>query len=260
MRPLVIIPTYNECENVIPFVTAVLATHPEVHVLVVDDNSPDGTGALADHLARETGRVFVCHRAAKQGLGTAYIAGFRYALERDYDRVVTMDADFSHRPEDLPRLLQAVDASDLAIGSRSVPGGRVEGWPLSRHIVSKGGSLYARLLLNLPIHDCTGGFKCLRRSALETLDLDRLRSNGYGFSVEVNYACAQAGLRITEIPIVFPDRTRGQSKMSRGIVTEAAALVLRLRLGLQPAAILSGKVSPAPLSSLAASAPGDNRG
>ncbi len=243
MRPLVIIPTYNECENIVPLVTAVLAAHPDLHVLIIDDNSPDGTGELADHLARETGRVWVTHRPAKQGLGTAYIAGFRYALERDYDRVVTMDADFSHRPEDLPRLLHAADSNDLVIGSRNIPGGRVEGWPLSRHIVSKGGSLYARLFLSLPIHDCTGGFKCLRRSALDVLDLDALCSNGYGFSVEVNYACVQASLRIAEVPIVFPDRTRGQSKMSSGIVVEASLLVLRLRFGLQPAAIRPGYVS-----------------
>ncbi len=260
VRPLVIVPTYNERDNIVPFITAVLATHPALHVLIVDDNSPDGTGALADRLADQTGRVWVHHRASKQGLGTAYIAGFKFALERDYDRVVTMDADFSHRPEDLPRLLEAADTNDLVIGSRAISGGRVEGWPLSRHIVSKGGSLYARLLLGLPIHDCTGGFKCLRRAALEALDLDRLRSNGYGFSVEVNYACAQAGLRIVEIPIVFPDRTRGESKMSSGIVVEAATLVLRLRLGLQPVALRADRVSPAALSGLATSARGDGRG
>jgi dolichol-phosphate mannosyltransferase len=239
MRSIIIIPTYNEAENITPLLTALLAADLGLDVLVVDDNSPDGTGAIADALATETGRVHVLHRAGKQGLGTAYIAGFRYALEQEYDCIVEMDADFSHRPEDLPQLLQAAETADVVIGSRNVSGGEVIGWSLVRHIISKGGSLYARLLLGLPIHDCTGGFKCFRRHALQALDLDKLRSNGYGFQVEVNYACTRAGMHFAEVPIVFPDRLRGKSKMSYRIVVEAALVVLRLSLGLTPVAVSS---------------------
>jgi dolichol-phosphate mannosyltransferase len=243
MGPLVIIPTYNERENLPRLVQALLAIDPELHILVVDDGSPDGTGAIAERLGQETGRVEVIHRTGKQGLGTAYVAGFRHALARGYDKVMEMDADFSHRPEDLPKLLAAADHADVVIGSRNVPGGRVVGWSLLRQLISRGGSIYARLLLGLPVYDCTSGFKCFRRSALQVLDLSSLRSNGYAFQVEVNYACARAGLRFAEVPIVFPDREQGKSKMSWRIATEAAWLVLRLRLGLSRASILS----PAPL-------------
>jgi len=231
MRTLVIIPTYNERDNLGPLVAAVLAVDPALQILVVDDGSPDGTGDLAEALALETGRVCVLHRAGKQGLGSAYVAGFRYALARDYECVVEMDADFSHRPQDLPRLLRAAETADVVVGSRNVPGGQAEGWSMLRHAISKGGSLYARTLLGLPVRDCTSGFKCFRRAALAALDLSRLRANGYAFQVEVNYACARAGLRFAEVPIVFPNRARGSSKMSGHIVLEAALLVLRLRLG-----------------------------
>jgi len=232
MRALVIIPTYNEQENIHSLVQAVLAEDERIDVLVVDDASPDGTGGIADALARDSGRVHVIHRSGKLGLGTAYVAGFQYALAHRYDRVIEMDADFSHRPEDLPRLIAASDEADVVVGSRNVPGGRAEGWSPLRHLVSKGGSLYARLLLGLPIKDCTSGFKCFRRAAIELLDLPALRSNGYAFQVEVNHACAQSGLRLAEVPIVFPDRIRGRSKMSWHIAVEAAWLVLRLRLGI----------------------------
>jgi dolichol-phosphate mannosyltransferase len=235
---LVIVPTYNERQNLPSLVRALLPVDPELHILVVDDGSPDGTGQIAEDLGRETGRVEVIHRAGKQGLGTAYVAGFRHALLRGYDRIVEMDADFSHRPEDLPRLLAASDRADIVIGSRNIPGGRVIGWSPLRQFISKGGSIYARLLLGLPIYDCTSGFKCFRRSALQVLNLDTLRSNGYAFQVEVNYACARAGLTFEEVPIVFPDRAHGKSKMSGNIAVEAAWLVLRLRLGLSEAAIL----------------------
>ncbi len=241
MKSVVIIPTYNERENLPALARAVLSVAPNLDVLVVDDNSPDGTGQLADALARETGRIHVIHRAGKLGLGTAYVAGFRHALAHGYERIVEMDADFSHRPADLPRLLEAASYADVVIGSRYVPGGRILGWSPLRQAISKGGSLYARLLLGLPIRDCTGGFKCFRRAALERLDLDALRSNGYAFQVEVNYACVRAGLCLAEVPIVFPDRERGTSKMSGRIVAEAAWLVLRLRLGLVRQA-----VAPAP--------------
>lgn len=229
MRTLVITPTYDERENIAPFVAAVLAVDPAIHILVVDDNSPDGTGEVADGLAASTGRVHVLHRPGKQGLGTAYVAGFRYALARDYDYIVQMDADLSHRPADLPRLLRASAEADLVLGSRNIAGGRVENWSPLRHIISKGGSLYARTLLTMPVRDITGGFKCFSRRALRAVDLDAVVSNGFGFQVEMTYLCYRAGLRIVEVPIVFPDRTRGRSKLSYKIFGEAARLVWQLR-------------------------------
>ncbi len=229
MRSLVIIPTYNERENIDPLVGAIFAAVPDVDILIVDDNSPDGTGLAADALAAGDGRVEVLHRHGKGGLGTAYVAGFRHAIAHGYDRVVEMDADFSHRPEDLPLLLGASEGADVVIGSRAVPGGRVEGWSFLRHIISRGGSLYARTLLGLPVRDCTGGFKCFRREVLATLDLERVKAHGYGFQVEMNYLCHRAGFRIVEVPIVFPDRRVGRSKMSKRIILEAATLVWRLR-------------------------------
>ena len=234
METLCIIPTYNERANLSRLIPMLLAEVPNLDVLIVDDNSPDGTGQLAETLAQAAGRVKMLHRTGKQGLGTAYVTGFTYALTRGYDYVVEMDADLSHRPEDLPRLLRAAETADVVIGSRNIPGGQIVGWSPLRRFISKGGSLYARLVLGLPIRDCTSGFKCFRRAALEALDLAALRSNGYAFQVEVNYACARAGLTLAEVPIVFPDRVQGTSKMSGRIVVEAALLVLRLRLGLSP--------------------------
>lgn len=229
MHPLVITPTYNERENIAPFIAAVLAVDPAIHILVVDDGSPDGTGDLAEELAAATGRVHVLHRPGKQGLGTAYVVGFRYALAHDYDYIVQMDADLSHRPADLPRLLHAAAEADLVIGSRAIEGGRVENWSPLRHIISKGGSLYARTLLTMPVRDITGGFKCFSRRALRAVDLDAVMSNGFGFQVEMTYLCYRAGLCIVEVPIVFPDRTHGRSKMSYKIFGEAARLVWQLR-------------------------------
>jgi dolichol-phosphate mannosyltransferase len=231
MRTLVIVPTYNESENLLPLVAAILGRHPSIDLLIVDDNSPDHTGAMADELATTNHRVRVVHRPRKMGLGTAYALGFRDALERGYDYIVEMDADFSHQPDDLPRLLDAARSADVVIGSRNVPGGQVIGWSPLRHVISRGGSLFARLMLNLPMHDCTSGFKCFTHSALSHLDLDALRSNGYAFQVEVNAACASAGLQFAEVPIIFPDRRRGTSKMSARIVLEATLVVLQLRLG-----------------------------
>jgi dolichol-phosphate mannosyltransferase len=245
LRTLIVIPTYNERENLPSLVEAVLAVDRAADILIVDDNSPDGTGDLAEALARDYGRLFVLHRPGKLGLGTAYVAGFRFALQRDYERVVEMDADWSHRPEDLARLLDAGRFADLVIGSRNVPGGRAIGWSPLRHVISKGGSLFARSMLGLPIRDCTSGFKCFRRRALEALDLDAIRSNGYAFQVEVNYACAQAWLVLAEVPITFPNRVRGASKMSPHIVKEAALMVLKFRLGLaRPALRKSATVDP----------------
>lgn len=237
MNQLIVIPTYNERENIQPLVEAVLAVRPTIDVLVVDDGSPDGTGLVADALARKTERVHVIHRAAKQGLGTAYVAGFRFALAAGYDQVLEMDADFSHRPEDLPRMLAAAKEADVVVGSRNVPGGRALSWSPLRYAISKGGSVFARFLLAVPVYDCTSGFKCFNRKALEILDLDALRSGGFAFQVEVNYACARAGLRFAEVPIIFPDRVRGTSKMSWRIVVEAAWLVLGLRIGRFPVAL-----------------------
>ena len=229
MRTLTIIPTYNERENLPRLVAALLKEEPALEVLVIDDASPDGTGDIAESLAGDTSHVQVLHREGKLGLGTAYVVGFEYALEHGYERIVQMDADFSHRPEDVPRLLRATEFADVAIGSRNIEGGRVENWSLLRRCVSKGGSLYARILLNLPIKDCTAGFKCLRREVLEAVDFSGLRSNGYGFQVEMNHLCHAAGFRIVEIPVVFPDLRVGNSKMSADIFVDAALLVLKLR-------------------------------
>ena len=229
MKPLTIIPTYNEHDNVRRLIPALLDIEPTLEVLVVDDASPDGTGEIAESLAHETGRVRVIHREGKLGLGTAYVAGFEYALGHDYDPVIQMDADFSHRPEDLPSLLRAVESADVVIGSRRVSGGQMENWPQMRRFISKGGNLYARIILNLPIRDCTAGFKCFRRGTLEAVDFASVTSNGYGFQVEMNFLWHRAGFRIVEVPIVFPDRTAGHSKMSSRIFLEAATLVCKLR-------------------------------
>ncbi|MBI3947550.1 MAG: polyprenol monophosphomannose synthase [Armatimonadetes bacterium] len=229
MRALVITPTYNEYANLARLASAVLRAAP-VDLLVVDDDSPDGTGRLADSLARESGgRVHVIHRPGKQGLGTAYVAGFRWGLERRYEFFFEMDGDFSHAPDDLPRFLAAAAGADVVLGSRYVPGGATPDWPWSRRLLSRGGSLYARTLLGLPFRDLTGGFKCFTRRALEGIQLDGIRANGYGFQIEMTWRCHRAGMRIREIPITFRDRVEGQSKMSGQIVREAMAMVWRLR-------------------------------
>ena len=227
---LVVMPTYNECDNIDPMIKAVLA-YPWLHMLVVDDASPDGTAKRVRDLASGlfSGRLFLLERSGKQGLGTAYLAGFRWALERDYEAVFEMDADFSHNPVDLPRLKEALDTADLAIGSRYVNGGGVENWGAGRRFLSMGGSLYARTILALPVRDVTGGFKAFRRTALEALTLSSVRSNGYSFQVEMNYRAYQKGLRIAEVPIVFADRRVGASKMNRRIVLEAVTMVWQLR-------------------------------
>jgi dolichol-phosphate mannosyltransferase len=221
-RTLVIVPTYSEIANLPRLVREVLDSDVHADVLVIDDNSPDGTGLLADRLAATTPRVHVLHRPAKLGLGTAYVAGFRWALERGFQRIVEMDADFSHRPEDLQRLLEAVEFADVVVGSRFVASGRDEGRSPVRRFISRVGSFYARTLLGLPISDCTSGYKCFRARALAALDLENIASNGFGFQVEVNFACHRHGLRMVEVPIVFPERSAGKSKMSFAILVEAA--------------------------------------
>jgi dolichol-phosphate mannosyltransferase len=229
MRALVIVPTYNECENLPLLIPSILAQGHQFEVLVVDDNSPDGTGEIADQWAARTPRVHVIHRSGTLGLGTAYIAGFKFALARAYDVAFEMDADFSHDPKELPRLLDAVRHADVAIGSRWVDGGGTVNWSLLRTLISRGGSLYAGSLLGLPIRDLTGGYKCFRRRVLAALDLDAITSNGYAFQVEVNYYCHALGFHVVEVPIRFTDRTAGTSKMSTGIVFEAAKVVWQLR-------------------------------
>ncbi|HEV7664406.1 MAG TPA: polyprenol monophosphomannose synthase [Chloroflexota bacterium] len=231
-RSLIVLPTYNERENIEPIVTAILAQAADFEVLVVDDNSPDGTGRLAEGLAAaHEGRVHVMHRAGKLGLGTAYIAGFLWALAREYEYVFEMDADFSHDPADLLRLRQALTSggADASVGSRWVAGGGTRNWSFLRTFISRGGSLYARLILGVPVTDLTSGFKCFSRRVLERLDLQTVRSNGYAFQVEMNYRCYQSGFRVAEVPITFVDRRVGKSKMGSHIVTEAMLVVLRLR-------------------------------
>ncbi|GAA3168588.1 MULTISPECIES: polyprenol monophosphomannose synthase [Streptomyces] len=218
---LVIIPTYNEAENVKPIVERVRSAVPEAHVLVADDNSPDGTGKLADELAAVDDHVHVLHRKGKEGLGAAYLAGFRWGVEHDYGVLVEMDADGSHQPEELPRLLTALKGADLVLGSRWVPGGRVVNWPKSREFLSRGGSTYSRLLLDVPIRDVTGGFRAFRVDALDRLGLDEVASQGYCFQVDLARRAVKAGLHVVEVPITFVERERGDSKMSRDIVVEA---------------------------------------
>lgn len=230
-RCLVIIPTYNERENIARLISEIQKQGPEFDVLIVDDNSPDGTGQLADWLATTNpGRVQVLHRAGKLGLGTAYLEGFRYGLERGYDYLFEMDADFSHKPEYLPALLRAAQQTGVAVGSRLVAGGGVENWPWYRKLISRGGSLYSRLVLGLKVHDCTGGFKCFSRAVLQALNLpENVRSTGFGFQVEVNSLCEWNGFEIAEVPIIFPDRVEGKSKMNKKIFLEALLMVWKLR-------------------------------
>ncbi|MDH3289855.1 MAG: polyprenol monophosphomannose synthase [Gemmatimonadota bacterium] len=230
-RALVIIPTYNEAKNLPQIVPLILKQDPRIEVLVVDDNSPDGTGRLADELAEREPRVHVMHREGKKGLGTAYRAGFRWALERDYEYVFEMDADFSHDPKHLPEFLHAAKEADLVLGSRYLDGRvTVVNWPIPRLMLSYAANVYARLITGLNVADATGGFKCFRRGVLAGIDLDAVKSNGYSFQIEMSLRAARRGFRIKEIPIVFVDRTEGHSKMSGAIIREAVWMVWRLRL------------------------------
>ena len=220
-RIVVIIPTYNEILTLPSIMSRVRASVPQAHVLVVDDNSPDGTGALADGLVAADDHVHVLHRVDKAGLGAAYLAGFSWALEQKFDVVVEMDADGSHQPEQLPDLLAALVDADLVLGSRWVQGGGVENWPKSREILSRGGNAYTRAMLGVPLHDATGGYRAFRSTALRSLDLDQVASQGYCFQVDLAWRAVQRGLRVTEVPIWFVERTAGTSKMSQRIVLEA---------------------------------------
>ena len=229
-RALVIVPTYNERFNIARLIPAILAQDPSLEVLVVDDGSPDGTGAIVDAIAANNSRVDVIHREGKLGLGTAYIEGFRWALERKYDLVFEMDADFSHNPELLPEFLQMIKEADVVLGSRYQDGRvNVVNWPMSRLFLSYAANVYARAVTGLPISDTTGGFKCFRRNVLESIDLNSVKSNGYAFQIEMSFRAWKRGFRLVEIPIIFVDRTEGVSKMSKKIVREAVWMVWRLR-------------------------------
>jgi dolichol-phosphate mannosyltransferase len=234
VRLLICLPTYNERANLEPVLRRLGEEVPELaddgRVLVVDDSSPDGTGELAERLAAELPYVSVLNRSRKEGLGPAYVAGFRWALERGAERIVQMDSDFSHDPADVPRLVAATADADLALGSRYVPGGGTENWGRGRQGISRFGSFYARAVLGVSIRDLTGGFKCWRREALDTVPFDRIRTRGYAFQIETTYRALAAGLRVVEVPIVFAERRAGGSKMTRGIVLEAMTKVPELRL------------------------------
>jgi dolichol-phosphate mannosyltransferase len=230
-RTLVIVPTFNERENIPRLVPAVLAQHPSIEMLVVDDASPDGTGALVDEIATGEPRVHVLHRAGKLGLGTAYLAGFRWGIERGFDYLFEMDADFSHDPSHLPHFLDAIQRFDVVLGSRYLQGRvTVVNWPIGRLLLSYFANVYARWVTGLPVADATGGFKCFRREVLAALDLDEVESNGYAFQIEMSFRAWKKGFRIGEVPIMFVDRDVGESKMSKKIVREAVWRVWRLRL------------------------------
>jgi dolichol-phosphate mannosyltransferase len=229
-RALVVMPTYNEVENISRIVPLVLEQGSQFDVLIVDDNSPDGTAKAVKQLQAENGdRIHLMERAGKMGLGTAYVDGFKYALERDYKYVLEMDADFSHSPDVLPDFMEAITEADLVLGSRYVTGVNVINWPLRRLLLSYGASFYTRIITGLPVKDPTGGFKCFRRSVLETIDLDKVHSNGYSFQIEMTFRAWTRGFRVKEIPIVFTDRVGGKSKMSPQIVREAIWMVWKLK-------------------------------
>jgi dolichol-phosphate mannosyltransferase len=238
-RTLVVTPTYNEIENLGRFVRTVRSTLPDADILVVDDNSPDGTGALADSLAAEDPHVRVMHRAGKLGLGTAYIEAFTRGMAEGYERFFEMDADLSHDARYLPDFVRALDEGNgIVIGSRNIPGGSVEGWGPGRNFISKGGSLYSRTILGLSVRDLTSGYKAFARAALEAIDLASVHSNGYSFQIEMTYRAVRRGVRVKEVPIVFVDRTQGRSKMSRKIFLEAVGMVWKLRFD-----AISGKIA-----------------
>ena len=230
MKTLVISPTYNERKNIQLLVEKVLGPNPEFHLLIVDDNSPDGTGEIVKNLQKSYSNLYLEVRPGKAGLGTAYLFGFKWALERDYDAIVQMDADLSHDPNDVPRLVAELTDNDLVIGSRYIDGVSVVNWPIRRLILSYGANMYSRIITGMPINDGTGGFKAWRRSLLEKIDLDDVRSQGYSFQIEMNFRAWRKGAHIKEEPIIFHDRTIGQSKMSKAIMYEAIWMVWRLRI------------------------------
>jgi len=230
MKSIIIIPTYNEKENIEKLIEEIRKLNRDFRILIIDDNSPDGTGRIADELAGKYSEVSVLHRSAKLGLGTAYIIGFKYALENNYDLVFTMDADFSHQPKYLIDLLEKAKEYDLVIGSRYVKDGQIQNWPLHRLILSRGANIYVRMVTRLPIFDSTGGFNCYRKEVLEKIDLDTIISDGYAFQIEMKYRLWEKGFSIKEVPITFIERARGTSKISKRIILQAFFLVWKLRL------------------------------
>ena len=230
MKPLIIIPTYNELENIQRLIPELMALDPAICVLVVDDNSPDGTGKLVDDMARENDRISVLHRPAKLGLGSAYVAGFKYAVQQDVDCVFEMDADFSHDPAMVPEFIEQIKSCDVVIGSRYISGINVVNWPMSRLLLSYFANFYTRLVTGMTIRDATSGYKCFRREVLESINLDDVRSDGYAFQIEMNFRCWRKGYRLKEIPIIFVDRRSGTSKLSQGVINEAVWIVWWLRI------------------------------
>ena len=230
MKSLIIVPTYNELENIQRLLPELMALGPGIRVLVVDDNSPDGTGKLADEFAVKNGRISVLHRPEKLGLGSAYVAGFKYAIQQDVDCVFEMDADFSHDPAMIPRFIEEIASCDVVIGSRYISGINVVNWPMSRLLLSYFANIYTRVITGMTIRDTTSGFKCFRREVLEHIDLDSVRSDGYAFQIEMNFRCWRKGYRMREIPIIFVDRRSGTSKLSQGVINEAVWIVWWLRL------------------------------
>ena len=230
MKSLIIVPTYNELENIRRLLPELMTLDPDIRVLVVDDNSPDGTGKLADALAAEHERISVLHRPGKLGLGSAYVAGFKYAIQQDVDCVFEMDADFSHDPAMIPRFMEQIASCDVVIGSRYISGINVVNWPMSRLLLSYFANIYTRLATGMTIRDTTSGYKCFRREVLENIELDEVRSDGYAFQIEMNFRCWRKGYRIREIPIIFVDRRSGTSKLSQGVINEAVWIVWWLRL------------------------------
>ncbi len=228
-KGIVVIPTYNEAENVVLLIPQIHEVVPELDILVVDDNSPDGTGKIVAEMAQKDPRIKLLERQEKQGLGRAYVAGFKKCLEEGYDLIFQMDCDFSHQPKYLTEMLAAIKDADVVIGSRWVPGGTTQDWPMSRIILSKGGNFYARTILGISVSDLTGGFKVWRRQVLEAVDLDKVGASGYAFQMEMNYRSAKQGFVIKEIPITFPDRTRGESKLGQGIFWESLKMPWSLR-------------------------------
>ncbi|MCZ6776956.1 MAG: polyprenol monophosphomannose synthase [Ignavibacteria bacterium] len=229
LKVLVIIPTYNEAQNITKLVPCVLNQAPNLDILVVDDNSPDGTAGLVRDMKDSDGHIHLIERPAKMGLGTAYVAGFRFAIENSYDCVFEMDADFSHDPKEIPTFLKNIENCDLVLGSRYIKGVRVLNWPMQRLLLSYSANVYTRIITGLPLHDATGGFKCYRRKVLEAIDLDKIKSNGYAFQIEMSFKAWKKGFKLLEIPIVFLDRRSGDSKMSKNIIYEAAFMLWKLR-------------------------------
>ena len=230
MKILIIIPTYNELENLPRLLPEVLSKDDGIDVLIVDDNSPDGTSAFVESQIKNNNRIHLIKRSSKQGLGTAYIAGFKYALQNGYDFVFEMDADFSHDPKEIPRFLDEIKNSDVVLGSRYINGVNVINWPMRRLLLSSFANLYTRFITGMPVHDATGGFKCFRIKVLQAIDLNKVKSNGYAFQIEMSFKAWKKGFKVKEIPIIFVDRVKGKSKMSRKIVREAVTMVWKLRL------------------------------